>query len=118
MTIIFFIGFSYALNYVFGLFTPFNFFTAQQDIKNGKVRVAEIGEMPLNFDQKQRLANSYGFDIYLFGCEVSTGVINGTKYYNNVMISHLENKYGKDWWTKFQTQLDSIDVYNSPKILQ
>ena len=108
LTILLFGGLFYGLCFAFGLFTPFNFWTARQDIKNGKIQIAEIGEMPLNFEQKQKLANSYGFDFYLFGCNVTTDVINGTEYYNKEMIDFLERKYGFGWWTKFQTQLDSI----------
>lgn len=102
-------GLYFGLRFTFGLFTPFNFWTARHDIKNGKIQIAEIGEMPLNFEQKQKLANSYGFDFYLFGCNVTTDIINGTEYYNKAMVENLENKYGIGWWTKFQTQLDSID---------
>lgn len=109
MTIVLLGGLYFGLRFALGLFTPFNFWTAGQDIKNGKIQIAEIGEMPLNFDQKQKLANSYGFDFYLFGCNVTTDVINGTKYYNKAMVDHLESKYGIGWWTKFQSHLDSID---------
>lgn len=70
-------GVYFGLRFTFGVFTPYNFWTAQQNIKNGKI---QIGEMPLNFDQKQKLANSY-----------------------------LERKVGAGWWTKFQNQLNSID---------
>ena len=66
----------------------------------------------MNFDQKQKLANSYGFHFYLFGCNVTTDIINGTDFYNKRIVDHLESKYGKGWWTKFQTQLDSIDNEN------
>ncbi len=116
MTIVLLGGLYYGLRFTFGLFTPFNFWTAGQDIKNGKIQIAEIGEMPLNFDQKQKLANSYGFDFYLFGCNVTTDVINGIEYYNKAMVDHLENKYGIGWWTKFQSQLDSIDNIKKQKI--
>lgn len=109
MTILLLGGLYFGLRFAFGIFTPFNFWTAQQDIKNGKVQIADIGELPLNHRQKQSLANIYGFDFYYFGCKISTDIINGTKYYNNAMVDHLENKFGADWWLKFQNQLDSID---------
>ena len=116
MTIALLGGLYFGLRFAFGLFTPFNFWTAGQDIKNGKIQIAEIGEMPLNFEQKQKLATSYGFDFYLFGCNVTTDIINGTEYYNRKMVGHLESKYGKGWWTKFQAQLDSIDNRTTPQI--
>ena len=117
MTILLIGGLYFALRFTFGLFTPFNFWTAGQDIKNGKIQIAEIGEMPLNFKQKQKLANSYGFEFYLFGCNVTTDIINGTEYYNKTMVNYLESKYGIDWWTKFQTQLDSIDNVKSDDLI-
>lgn len=109
MTILLLGGLYFGLRFAFGFFTPFNFWTAGQDIKNGKIQIVEIGEMPLNFEQKQKLANSYGFNFYLFGCDVSRDIVNGSKYYNNKMVDHLESKFGAGWWTKFQNQLDSID---------
>lgn len=117
LIILLFVGFYYGLRIEFGFFTKFNYWTAGQDIKNGKIQIVEIGEMPLNFKQKQKLANSYGFTFYLFGCNVTTGIINGTEYYNKKMVNYLESKYGVGWWTKFQTQLDSIDKANSTDLV-
>ena len=113
MIILLFGGLYFGLRFVFGLFTPFNFWTARQDIKIGNIQIAEIGEIPLNFEQKQKLANSYGFEFYLLGCNVTTDITNGTEYYNKTMVDHLESKYGFGWWTKFQSQIDSIDNGNS-----
>ncbi|MDE3184985.1 MAG: hypothetical protein KGM16_16355 [Bacteroidota bacterium] len=109
LTIVFFGGLYFGLRFSFGLFTPYNFWTARQDIKKGKIQIAEVGELPLNYGEKQSLANSYGFKFYYFGCTVTKDIINGTKYYNQTMVEHLEKKYGHGWWTKFQTQLDNID---------
>jgi hypothetical protein len=109
LTILLLSGLYFGLRFAFGLFTPFNSWAAGQDIKNGKIQIVELGEMPLNFEQKQKLANSYDFSFYLFGCNVSTDIIKGTEYYNKKMVDQLENKFGAGWWTKFQNQLDSID---------
>ncbi len=103
----------FGLRFEFGLFTPYNFWTAEQDINSGKIQIIEIGEMPLNFVRKQKLANSYGFNFQLPGCIVTKGVINGTEYYNTAMVNHLKSKYGINWWKNFQTQLDSIDMNNN-----
>ncbi len=97
------------LRFSFGIFTPYNFFTAKQDIDNGKIIIIEAGEMPLNFKQKKTLANNFSFDFELTGCLLNTDKINGIKYYNNRMIQELEHKFGTGWWSKFQHQLDSID---------
>jgi hypothetical protein len=106
-------GICLGLNFTFGFFTPFNFWTAHQDIKKGKIQIVEIGEIPLNFEQKQKLANSYGFNFYELGCNVSMELVNGTRYYNKAIVCHLENKLGTRWWTKFQNKLDSIDKAKS-----
>lgn len=107
----------FVLRFSFGLFTPFNFITAGQDIKVGKIQIVDIGEIPINFEKKQKLAKSYGFNFYFFGCIVSKDILNGANYYNKKMVNHLENKYGKVWWTKFQNQLDSIDNIKLQNIL-
>ncbi|MGX7668734.1 FEKKY domain-containing protein [Flavobacterium pedocola] len=109
LTILIIAGIYLGLRFVFGFFTPFNSWTAQQDIDNGKIQIVELGELPLNAAQKHNLANRYGFKLYYYGCNVSTDIQNGTDYYNKKMIGHLEHKYGIGWWTKFQHQLDSID---------
>jgi hypothetical protein len=117
LTILLFGGLYLGLRFAFGLFTPYNFWTAEQDIKNGKIKVIKIGELPLNFEEKQNLANSYGFKFSLYGCNVTTDIFNGIDYYNKTVVDHLETKYGKGWWTKFQTQLDSIDNIKSDDLI-
>jgi len=102
-------GLYIGLRFAFGIFTPFNFWTAREDIRKGHINIIEIGEKPLNFEQKQKLAKSYGFKFYLYGCNVSTDIIHGKDIYNKKMVEELENQYGIGWWAKFQNQLDSID---------
>ena len=102
-------GLYLGLRLAFGLFTPLNFWTARQDIKNGKIQIVVLGEILSTDKQRQNLAKVHGFNFYFFGCNVSTEIINGTKYYNQTMVDHLEKKYGSGWWTKFQGQFDSIE---------
>jgi hypothetical protein len=97
------------LRFSFGIFTPYNYLTASADIKKGNIQIIEYGEMKLNFDKEQQLATSYGFSFKPIGCVVSSDVINGIKYYNRKMISHLDSKYGQGWWNVFEKQIDSID---------
>lgn len=58
---------------------------------------------------RQRLAKQYGFEYNYVGCNATTELLNGSKYYNDVVEKYLSDKFGKDFWTKFNTQLDSID---------
>lgn len=113
LTILLIGGLYLVFRFAFGLFTPLNYLTARQDIKNGKIQIVVLGEIFTKDKQKQDLAKTYGFELYFFGCNLSTEIINGTKYYNQTMIDYLERKYGSGWWKKFQAQLDSIDKTNT-----
>jgi hypothetical protein len=117
LTILLIGGLYLVLRFAFGLFTPINYLTARHDIKNQKIQIVVLGEMFHTDKQKQSLAKTYGFKFYFFGCNVSTEIINGTKYYNQTMVDYLEKKYGSGWWSKFQTQLDSIDKTNATTII-
>ena len=112
LTILLLSGVFVGLRLGFGLFTPFNYFTARQDISNGNIKIIQLGELPFNYKQRRSLANSYGFNLYFNGCNITTEIVNGTKYYNKEVISHLTAKLGKNWWSKFENQLDSIDKVN------
>ena len=94
------------LRNMFGLFTPYNSFTAKQDIKKNKIQIIAIG-LPYNAQVEQNLASKYGFQYNYIGCNATTELVNGTKYYNNEIEKHLQEKYGSDFWTTFQSQLDS-----------
>ncbi len=116
MTILLVGGLYLVLRFAFGLFTPLNYLTARHDIKNRKIQIVVLGEIFTTDKQKLDLAKTYGFELYFFGDNLSTEIINGTKYYNQTMVDYLERKYGSGWWTKFQAQLDSIDNTNSTTI--
>jgi dipeptide/tripeptide permease len=116
LTILLIGGLYLGLRFAFGLFTPLNSWTARQDIKNGKIQIVVLGEILPTDQQRQSFAKANGFDFYYFGDNISTDIINGTKYYNQTMVDYLEKKYGSGWWTKFQTQLDSIDKTNTTPI--
>jgi len=109
LPILFICGLYLGLRFAFGLFTPLNYLTARHDIKKGKIQIVVLGEILPTDKQRQSLAKAYGFDFYYFGDNISTDIINGTKYYNQTMVDYLEKKYGSGWWTKFQSQLDSIE---------
>ena len=62
---------------------------------------------------RQRLAKDYGFKYNYVGCNATTELLNGTKYYNEVVEGYLTEKFGKDFWANFHNQLDSIDSAKS-----
>ena len=112
MTIILLAGVYFGLRLGFGFFTPYNSFTARQDIKNGQVQIIAVG-LPFMPQVRQRLAKKYGFKYNYVGCNATTELLNGSKYYNNVVEEYLTDKFGKEFWTNFNTQLDGIEIANS-----
>lgn len=112
MTIILLVGLYIGLRLAFGFFTPYNTLTARQDIKNGQVQIIAVG-LPYMPQVRQRLAKQYGFEYNYVGCNATTELLNGSNYYNEVVEEYLTDKFGKDFWTRFNTQLDSIDNANS-----
>jgi hypothetical protein len=47
----------------------------------------------IELQPKQKLANSYGFDFYVLGCNATKDILNGTEYYNQEMVDYLESKF-------------------------
>lgn len=99
----------FGLRLGYGFFTPYNSLTAKQDIKNGQVQIIAIG-LPYMPQVRQRLAKQYGFEYNYVGCKATTELLNGTRYYNEVVEKYLTDKFGKDFWTKFNAQFDSIKI--------
>lgn len=94
----------------YGLFSPYNYFTANRDIKNGKVRFVTYGlPMPSSKDEEiNSLATKYGFGSTEIGCTVTEQEINAIATYNNVIEHYLKRRNGKDWRTHYQRQVDSL----------
>jgi hypothetical protein len=107
-TIFLLAGLCFGLRLGFGFFTPYNYLTARQDIKNGKIQIIAIG-LPYMPQVRQRLSGQFGFEYIYVGCNATTELLNGAKYYNNVVEVYLTEKFGNNFWTNFNIQLDSID---------
>ncbi len=104
------VGLYFALRLGFGIFTPYNAFTAKQDIKNGIVRIITIGEPDLT-SARQDLAKQYGFGYAFVGCNSTIELRNGSRYYNAVVEDYLKDKYGKDFWTRFNAQVEKTNQF-------
>jgi hypothetical protein len=94
----------------YGLFSPYNYFTANRDIRNGKIRFVTYG-LPM-FSSKDEaidsLAAKYGFGSTGIGCTVTEQEINAIATYNNVIENYLQKRNGKDWRAHYQRQVDSL----------
>ncbi|MFM2386637.1 MAG: hypothetical protein RL660_1394 [Bacteroidota bacterium] len=107
---IFLIGLFYiGLRLLFGLFTPYNFFTAERDIAKNKVQIIVVG-FPYYPQVHNRLAKNYGFNYTYVGCNATIELLNGRKFYNKRVRSYLTRKHGSNFWETFKSQVDSSIV--------
>ncbi|CAN5197786.1 hypothetical protein BH11BAC5_BH11BAC5_05670 [soil metagenome] len=104
----------------YGLGEEYNYFSAKQDIKNGKIQILETGltlpEPNVDWNKKQdvkkKLENQFGYKSVYIGCIITHGI----SIYNKVMEDYLESVNGKNWRTKQRQILDSIMNYDKPKL--
>lgn len=107
-----------ATNY-YGLNEEFNYFSANRDIKNGKIQILETGlilpEPNVDWNKKQqaekKLEKQFGFKSVYLGCTVTHSI----GIYSSVMEEYLENVNGKNWRTKQRYILDSLMNFKKPK---
>jgi len=100
-----------AINY-YGLNEDYNYFSAKQDIKKGKIQIFETGlplpEPNIDWAKKQDVVISmgkyFGYTPVYLGCEATHGI----EIYNNLMEDYLENVNGKNWRVKERDKIDSI----------
>ena len=108
-----------AINY-YGLDEEYNYFTAKQDIRKGKIQLLETGfilpdpNANVDWNKKQdaerKIEKQFGYKSINLGCTVT----NGIYIYNSVMEVYLEKVNGKGWRTKEQAIIDSIMKFNAP----
>ena len=91
-------------HYYYGLFTPYNYFTAKQDIDNGEIKIMMYGELRLNEELEAEIAKKYGFKYGGIGCAVTQPLIHGIQEYNQVVDSYLDKANEKNWRDKFQKE--------------
>ena len=103
----------------YGLNEEYNYFSANRDIKNGKIQILETGlilpEPNVDWDKKQeaakKLEKQFGYKSLYLGCIVTHGI----GIYNSVMEHYLEKVNGKNWRIKQQHMLDSLMNSNNPQ---
>ncbi len=92
----------------YGLFSDYNYFTANQDIELGNVRFVSFG-LPLGSSKNEEIDSleiAYGFKTDNIGCIVTTQEINAIETYNNVVEQHLRKRNGNNWKMNYQRQID------------
>jgi amino acid transporter len=102
-----------AISY-YGLNEEYNYFTAKQDIRNGKIQFLETGlTLPdpntnVDWNKKQdaekKVEKQFGYKSINLGCTWT----NGIGIYNSVMENYLEKVNGKNWRKEERKMLDSL----------
>jgi hypothetical protein len=95
------------LYFAFGIFSPYNYFTAKRDVWRGKFQIVTIG-LAAYPRFGQMISAKYDFRIRNLGCNVTAVKRNGTYYYNTVMRQALCQKYGDSFWQQFALEVDSV----------
>ncbi len=107
-----------ATNY-YGLNEEYNYFSANRDIKNGKIQILETGlllpEPNVDWNKMQeaekKLEKQFGYQSVYLGCNVTHGIY----IYNSVMEHYLEKLNGKNWQIKKRYMLDSLMNSDKPQ---
>ncbi|QHT69647.1 hypothetical protein GXP67_24855 [Rhodocytophaga rosea] len=110
--VLLFAGLYVWLRVSFGLFTPYNSWTARQDLKKGKVQYIAIG-LPVMPQVRNQVAQQYEFEYNYVGCVVTTELLNGSEYYNQEVKAYLEKKYGEGMWENIKRKCDSLIAANA-----
>ena len=102
-----------AISY-YGLNEEYNYFTAKQDIRNGKIQLLETGlTLPnpntnVDWNKKQdaekKVEKQFGYKSINLGCTWT----NGIGIYNSVMENYLEKVNNKNWRKEKRKMLDSL----------
>lgn len=72
------------------------------------MKIVVVGK-PYRPELKQLLAKNYNFQFYFIDCTVTKDLQSGIKDYNKVIDKYLTNKYGNNFWNRFNAQVDSVD---------
>ena len=95
--------------YFFGIFTRFNYLTAQIDILNNSARIVTIGLVKEHCGVACiGLKEKYGFHEHYYGCTVTEPELTGIEIYNNQIEKHLNKRNGDNWREKYKKELKTI----------
>ena len=91
-----------------GCFTPYNYFTAKRDIRNGKIQLVSFGLTLPELIQEAEIRKKYGFSRLNVGCIVTTDLIKGISIYDNIVESYLNKRNGHDWRLRYEREIDFV----------
>jgi len=91
-----------------GCFTPYNYFTAKRNIRNGKIQLVSSGLTLPELIQEAEIGKKYGFSRSNAGCIVTTELSQGIAIYNNLVENYLNKRNGHDWRLRYKREIDSV----------
>ncbi len=99
-----------------GIMNRYNYITAKVDIASDIQRIIVFEKTEtFNLQLKDRimLNEKYGF-YYSFKNKKNLPklYLKGVSSYNNVMLSYLESKNGKNWMKNYERDIDSLLILN------
>jgi len=97
------------LQWQYGIFAHYSYFTALRDKHQGKLRLLTYGKELTTNKQREIVAHKLGFEVNVIaGCIISDADKNGADLYNSVMNKAITSKLGKNWGARYETQVDSL----------
>jgi hypothetical protein len=97
------------MHYQYGIFTHYNYFTAQWDKAQSNLTLLVFGERQVNEKEQQEAARQIGFKIKVIAdCNIGHTIYKGASNYNKVMNDALAEKLGSDWNRRFTSGVDSL----------
>jgi hypothetical protein len=100
----------FLISFCLGLFSQFNYFTAQRDIKSHIVRNICVNEHPDWVNVQNEVGKKYGItfkDIYTWRNYTPINIV-GINIYNKLMTSELKRKIGIKSYKKYLIEMDSM----------
>jgi hypothetical protein len=106
IVIIILVGLSFSL----GFFSPYNCFTAKQELKNNHFKKICINDEGIRYMIEKEIGDKYGIEVVDISNQYRAKPINylGIKIYNKVMIDGYVKYNGEKTYKKYKCELDSL----------
>jgi hypothetical protein len=96
--------------HVYDLSSDYNYATAKLDIKNGNIKIINVGIPKVSSkDQEiEMVANRYGFKNTYIEKYTPHQTEQGIKNYNDLIETYLTLRNGPNWKTSYKREVDSL----------
>jgi hypothetical protein len=100
----------YTVWQVYDLSSDYNYATAKIDIKNGQVKIINIGKPKVSSRGKEieMVASRYGFKNIYIEKYTPQQAEKGVKNYNELMEAYLVLPNGTNWKARYKKEVDAL----------